>query len=193
MCEEGIATITTKTGDTGFSSPRAHIRVLKSSLIFELLGTLDELNSFIGLSAAYTTERIKEQLVEIQGVLMDMSGSISLNREYSKKVSSFTVTLEKWSFDLEKEVPELNSFILPGGHVSAAHLHCTRTICRRCERVACACVHSQESKEENVVQIPEKSEVVCQLLNRLSDYLFIAARYQNFVNKEEDVKWTPKK
>ena len=192
MSEHEVASVTTKGGDKGFSSPRSGVKIVKSSPIFELLGTLDELNSFIGICCCYAAESVKKQLMETQHILFDIGGCLSINAPYSEKIKTFTTQLEDWSVELEKTLAPLDSFILPGGHVSAAHLHAARTICRRCERIAAHYI-TEAKTDKSLVEIPQDSDIVLVLLNRLSDYLFVAARFQNQINNTPEFKWTPVK
>ena len=190
MSEEQVASVTTKGGDKGFSSPRSGVRVLKCSPIFDFLGTLDELNSFIGLCCSYASQEVKEQLMEIQHIIFDIGGCVAINAPYSDKIKNFTTKLEHWSYELEKSLEPLDSFILPGGHISAAQLHTARTICRRCERIATQYV-TEAKTDSSLVPIPSESEIVLVLINRLSDYLFVAARYENHINNTPEFKWKP--
>ena len=193
--EQEVASVTTKAGDKGMSSPRSGVLAEKSSPIFELLGTLDELNCFIGICCCYSCQKIQTQLMEIQRILFDIGGCLSINRGFPDKIHNITTQLEKWSVDLEKDLQPLDSFILPGGHISAAQLHAARAICRRCERVVVnylTYVKAGAQENQKVYhEIPHDSHVVVVILNRLSDYLFVAARYQNQINETPEIKWKP--
>lgn len=185
MSEEIIPSVTTKSGDTGYGLPRSGKKLLKDDVIFDLIGTLDELNSNIGLSICEADPILKKQFTKIQIMLFEVSGFVAMNKPFSEKSKSYTQKLEKWAYNLEKPLPPLDSFILPGGHVTGVRIHVTRTVCRRCERSAVTFIHNSTEISQ------DDSKLLIQFLNRLSDYLFCAARYQNFTQNVPETKWLP--
>ncbi len=180
--------IYTKTGDKGETSLFGGQRVPKDDLFVEAYGTVDELNSCLGLAIAMgeIPLEITEMLVQIQNFLFVVGSDLAtpLNSPIRSRNDFPTISdddvawLEQKIDDLSEKLPPLKSFILPGGHKGSAFLHFCRTVCRRAERR----VISLKGKEK----INEKIIV---FLNRLSDLLFVMARTVNHYNKIEDVSW----
>ncbi|KAI7885980.1 hypothetical protein K492DRAFT_233715 [Lichtheimia hyalospora FSU 10163] len=170
--------IYTKTGDKGTSSLYNGERRDKDDLIFEALGTTDELTSYIGLAMEYCEdlklETTCKQLEEIQCRMQDIGANVATPRERSNErklgktifESHHAEQLEKWIDAMTNELPKLTKFILPSGGKASAHLHVARTVCRRAER------RVQPLAREHLCD-----DTVAIYLNRLSDYLFTAARY----------------
>lgn len=157
----------TRGGDKGETSLIGG-RVLKVHPHIQAMGLLDELNSQIGLALAHQTdETLRTQLTRIQHDLFDLGSELMYKQDPPQQVDMTIVTeLETWIDELEVKCPELVRFILPGGSVGAASLHVARTVCRRVER-------ELVNVDAAVRQLP--------YYNRLSDYLFTAARYANVV------------
>ena len=157
----------TRTGDAGETSLIGG-RVGKDHPHIEAMGLLDELNSQIGLALSHQTdETLRQQLTKIQHDLFDLGSELMYKEEPPKTVDlSIVKELEEWMDELETSCPELVRFILPGGSLPAASLHVARSVCRRVER---------DLTTLNVAkrQLP--------YFNRLSDYLFTAARYANVI------------
>jgi len=180
--------IYTKGGDNGETGLFGGERVSKDSPRIEAYGTVDELNSFIGLALIEAkNSKVKDILGKIQNILFVLGSDLSApNNEKNKnhniprisKIHSEEIEKEIDKFDFHLE--ELKNFILPGGCKSAALLHICRTICRRTERKVVAL--------NNIVNL--NPDIVI-LLNRLSDLFFVLARYENKVSGIEDVKWQP--
>ena len=176
--------IYTKTGDKGFTSLANGARVSKSDSYVELYGTCDELNSSLGVALGFYPSNVSgEPVWKIQNLLFELGSELA---GFRKKDTNVSIILEEDIQFLEKEIdtmqevlPELKSFILPGGSKAASFLHVSRTLCRRLERMM---VTSKESGGE----IFESSLI---FVNRLSDYLFVLARYLNFQEGQEDIKW----
>lgn len=171
----------TKTGDKGASSLFTGERRRKSDRVFDVLGTVDELNSFVGVAKEYLRPQqpsssqvlVMSQLVHIQDRLLDV-GSIVATPSLS---GSSTYHPEMWTVDLERVIDELDaalttlqSFILPGGSIPSAHLHVCRSTCRRAEREVVALLERSGSA------YGPQLESACVYLNRLSDFFFVAAR-----------------
>lgn len=181
--------IYTKTGDGGKTSLIGGTKVPKSHIRIESYGTIDELNSFIGLcSDQVEDESSKTMLKEIQDRLFTIGSSLACDpdKEPLMKMPDLKkedIQLLENSIDTMNEVlPVMKSFILPGGHMAVSSLHVARCVCRRAERI---CVHMQE---EQIFIDP----LVIQYLNRLSDYLFVLARYVGHLVGAEEIAWKPR-
>lgn len=177
--------IYTKTGDKGTTALFGGRRVAKHSPRIETYGTIDELNSVIGL--ALTTEMppdLREHLSAISSLLFTAGSDLATPLEPAPKYDIPRLTdgdvthLETLIDAYTAELPQLKNFILPGGAPCAAYLHLARTVCRRAERAAVAL-----GAEESIGDIPVK------FLNRLSDYLFTASRYANLRSGVADTVW----
>jgi len=181
--------IYTKTGDKGMTTLMGGTKVLKSDLRIESYGTVDELNSYVGLCRdLITNEPCKRVLKEIQDRLFTIGSSLACDPEKEAKVkipalSEKDISLLENEIDrMSENLSELKHFILPGGHPTVSHIHIARCICRRSER---CCVRLQkETAEENLLFI--------KYLNRLSDYLFTLARYISHLLNAEEIRWTPR-
>ena len=177
--------IYTKTGDKGTSSLYNGQRKAKTDAVFTALGDVDEVNAHLGVVAAHCQEAapptdahalVATQLAEIQARLLDVGSAIAtpLDESSARKVAVVTfdanaaTSLEEWIDDMDDQLPPLKSFILPSGGVAAAQLHVARSVCRRAERAVVALGDDA---------VPQD---VRQFMNRLSDYLFTAARFVAF-------------
>ena len=176
--------IYTKTGDKGYTSLYGGLKIPKYHIRVETYGTIDELNAFLGtLTAGELEDEIKQLVLSIQHQLFILGSHIATDPgETSLPLPTWP---ENATRDLEQQIdhwdailPPLKNFILPGGTPAAAQCHVARCVCRRAERML-TLLASQES-------VPDFSIV---FLNRLSDYLFVLARYINFYNQKEDIKW----
>ncbi len=181
--------IYTKTGDLGKTSLIGGTKVPKSNIRIEAYGTVDELNSFIGLTADQLPhEPCKNILKEIQDRLFTIGSSLACDPDKESKLKipdlkeSDIVLLEKEIDKMNEELEEMKSFILPGGHVAISTAHITRCVCRRAERI---CVNMQEN---DLFVDP----LVIKYLNRLSDYLFVLARYAGHLLGVKDIPWKPR-
>lgn len=159
-------TIATKTGDDGTTSLGDGTRVSKDDLRIETNGTIDELNSYLGVVIAHKhlPENVKNILLQTQQKLSDLCAEIS-TPTLTKITTSQLDSLEKTLHDFEATLPPLDSFIAPGGTKAAAHCHVARTICRRAERRMIA-----------LAKLDSINPITIQYLNRLSDLLFVLAR-----------------
>jgi|SRR5215469_18727673 len=180
--------IYTKTGDKGTTSLIGGTKVLKSDLRIEAYGTVDELNSHVGLCRdLMNDESSKNTLKEIQDRLFTIGSSLACDPEKETKMKipdlkeEDTRFLEKEIDRMDKELPEMKHFILPGGHITVSHIHIARCVCRRAER---CCVRLGEKEQEN--------SVIIKYLNRLSDYLFVLARYAGHLLRSEEIPWKPR-
>lgn len=180
--------IYTKSGDTGETSLGNGERVPKTSLRIRAMGVVDELNAALGVCVAHPElgEVPKQRLLIIQNDLFDLGADLCLPEADELptypplRVQASQVTrLEHWIDEGTAQLQPLNSFILPGGRMSAALLHSARTVCRRAE------VETSALGEQDVI-----NNQVLIYLNRLSDLLFVMARLENDLGKA-DVLWVP--
>ena len=183
--------IYTKTGDDGSTGLGNGSRILKNSERVSAYGTVDELNSFIGLARSHIENNqlndIDQTLALIQNDLFDLGADLCIpdidkSDGSLKIISSYVNNLEKQIDLLNKELSPLKSFILPGGTKVAAYLHVARTIARRCEREM---IELNQTEDESI------SKEAIQYINRLSDFLFVVARYVNLKLNFDDILWIP--
>ncbi|MBT31172.1 MAG: ATP:cob(I)alamin adenosyltransferase [Thalassobius sp.] len=177
----------TKTGDKGSTSLLGGERVSKANVRIDAYGTVDELNSFIGLLRDFSTDNTerKQLLIHIQENLFTI-GSI-LATAPGKKFNipdvedSDILELENEMDKMDAELPPLKNFILPGGHQNVSYCHIARTICRRAER-----------KSIELAANEEVDERIIKYLNRLSDYLFVLSRKVSLELNAEEIPWKPR-
>ncbi len=180
--------IYTKKGDAGSTSLIGGTRVAKHSLRLESYGTIDELNSYLGLVRdSADNENCSSQIIEIQDRLFTIGSSLAADPENSKMVlpdinESDVTQLESWMDSYDEQLPPLTAFILPGGHVSVSHCHIARTICRRAER-----------RVTELRSVSYVDPLVLTYLNRLSDYLFVMARVLSKCVNAPETPWVPRK
>lgn len=178
--------IYTKTGDKGKTSLASGKRVSKSDDLVSLYGICDELNSQIGVAISFLKEdsTIRESLIITQNLLFELGSELAGFRMSEASASiifdSDIDYLEKCIDEWQEKLPEMKSFILPGGAKSASLLHVARTICRELER-------EMIKAKEKEIEIFDMSLVY---INRLSDFLFVAARFANLEENIPDIKWT---
>ncbi len=176
--------IYTKTGDDGTTSLVGGARVNKDSLRVECYGTVDEVNSILGLSITVVSSKdVSSLLNKIQNKLFTIGGELATPKNKSdfnkvRLVNNDILLLEDSIDKYEKELEPLKQFILPGGTKGASLLHYARSICRRTERLV-----TSLSKNEMI------SNLILIYLNRLSDLLFVLARYENSINQVPDIPW----
>ena len=182
-------TIYTKTGDAGKTSLIGGTKVLKSNPRIEAYGTVDELNSYIGLVSDYCSdEDAKIILKEIQDRLFTIGAELACDPKKDAKLpipdlhETDVELLEKEMDRMDAELPRMKNFILPGGLPAVSFMHVARCVCRRAER---GCVHLKE-KEGKV------DALIIKYLNRLSDYLFTLARYTGMKNNAPEIIWKPR-
>ncbi|HVT44836.1 MAG TPA: cob(I)yrinic acid a,c-diamide adenosyltransferase [Thermoanaerobaculia bacterium] len=172
--------IYTRGGDEGETSLLGGERVGKNDPWIEAYGTVDELSAFLGLArASWPDSPLDGELAAIQSDLFDIGAALAarMARTEFPGVRGDRITSLEESIDrMENELAPLRTFILPGGSLAAASLHVARTVCRRAERRVIA------------LQIPRTNPAVA-YLNRLSDYLFVAARHANRTASVGDVPW----
>lgn len=187
--------IYTKTGDKGTTSLFGGTRVPKHHIRIESYGTIDELNSYIGLVRDQDIDdNFKKVLIEIQDRLFTIGSLLAtppekeLLKNGEKRLQNLAVLptdialLESEIDAMEEHLPQMTHFVLPGGHTTVSYCHIARCVCRRAERLVIQ-LHDLEPVEESVLMY----------LNRLSDYLFVLARKLSYNLKAEEVKWIPRK
>ncbi|TAE13582.1 MAG: cob(I)yrinic acid a,c-diamide adenosyltransferase [Bacteroidetes bacterium] len=181
--------IYTKTGDLGKTSLIGGTKVPKSNIRIESYGTVDELNSYIGLLGdSFLHNETLEILREIQDRLFTIGSSLACDpqREPIMKIPDLNeqdiALLEQQIDGMNTVLPPMKSFILPGGHVAVSHAHVARCICRRAERL---CVQLQQNEEFI-------EPLVIKYLNRLSDYLFVLARFIGHTLQVAEIPWKPR-
>lgn len=175
--------IYTKTGDKGQTSLVGGKRVSKADLRIEAYGTLDELNSWIGLIADVSEPVVCEKLRNIQNTLFNVGALLANNPEKPidlgfEIAENDIVKQEKWIDEMVAEIAPLKQFILPGGHPNISYCHIARTVCRRAERL---CVALSEQSPVN--------DLLIKYLNRLSDLLFTLARFTALRLNVPEVVW----
>ena len=192
----------TKTGDKGTTSLVGGQRVLKCSARVEAYGTVDELNSHLGLLAAMMQEKSKNldiafdvrekfeilynQMKSIQNDLFVIQTLLATqDKETYEKLTPIKAEsiadMEQWIDNIESVLPRLSSFVIPGGSMESAQAHVCRTVCRRAERIAVS-LSQAETVEENILRF----------INRLSDYLFVVARYILLLGNKNEIFWSAK-
>lgn len=178
--------IYTKTGDKGETGLFGAGRVSKDSLRIEAYGTVDELNSFIGLAVVESDNSdVKKMLKEIQNMLFVVGSDLASPNESKsggfvipRVEESHSERVEKFIDEMSEQLEELRFFILPGGTKAASVIHIARTVCRRAERKVVA-LNKQEIINKNIIIF----------LNRISDFLFVLARFENKLSGVHDVQW----
>jgi cob(I)alamin adenosyltransferase len=177
--------IYTKTGDAGTTGLFGGDRVAKTSWRIESIGTVDELNSFLGLAGQSGEPDLAASIVEIQSRLFDVGaelattpeGKFSIESVRKEDIEALEAMIDQW----DEILPPLKNFILPGGTEASARLHVARSVCRRCERSLWRLAAEVEIRQE-----------IMMYLNRLSDWLFAAARLSNHRAGVADQPWHQK-
>ena len=173
-----ITKVTTKRGDDGSTGMADGTRVLKSNLLVKAIGELDELNSWMGLLCSLDElNEHKEYLQSIQNRLFDIGGILTTKSEVPLE-KQYLLTLEKEMDNLNRKLPDLDNFILPGGSKETSFIHIARTVCRRAERSLIEANRSEKMEQSCLIYI-----------NRLSDFLFVLARKVNLNSGNEELLW----
>ena len=185
----------TKTGDTGTTALFGGTRVPKDHARIESYGTVDELNSYIGLIRDQEiNQHFKDILIEIQDRLFTVGAILATppEKEVLKNgqkrlqnlgiIDSDIELLEKEIDTMEDSLPQMTHFVLPGGHTTVSYCHIARCVCRRAERLAVHLSHNEPV-----------ADIAIKYLNRLSDYLFVLARKLSKELNADEVKWIPRK
>lgn len=181
--------IYTKTGDKGSTSLIGGTKVPKSHLRIEAYGTVDELNSWMGLCRDLLTEEAcRTILLETQDRLFTIGSSLACDpiKEPKMRIPDLAEAdverLEKEIDRMNEAIPEMKHFILPGGHTTLSQLHIARCVCRRAER---CCVRLE-------LESLEVEPLILKYLNRLSDYLFVLSRYTGHLLGIAEIPWHPR-
>ncbi len=179
--------IYTKTGDKGQTSLYGGRRLPKSHIRIDAYGTVDELNSHIGLIRdQLNDDTLRELLKNIQDRLFTIGANLASDPEKEMKVPDILMTdveiLEKAIDEMNETLPGLKNFILPGGHTTVSYCHIARCVCRRAERITVA-----------LQQVEPVEEIVLIYINRLSDYLFVLGRKLSMDLGVEEVAWNARK
>jgi cob(I)alamin adenosyltransferase len=175
--------IYTRGGDSGLTSLGDGKRVEKHSLRIRAYGEVDEVNSILGIVVCYCNEFLKKIILKIQNDLFDIGADLCIPSLKEKKIAlneKNILFLEKELDEINDKLKKLDSFILPGGTKASSFLHYARTVTRRCERTIVE-LSSKEKINQNIIKY----------INRLSDFLFVAARIENI--KDGDILWIPNK
>jgi len=179
--------IYTKKGDKGETSLLGGTRVKKSNIRIESYGTVDELNSWLGLIRDQNiSSDTKKFLIQIQDRLFTIGSHLASDpNKKGIKIPDIKeediVALEKQIDKMNEVLPEMKNFVLPGGHTTVSYCHIARCVCRRAER----CAVNLASKEK-------VEDIIIKYLNRLSDYLFVLSRKFSHDLKAEEIPWKPK-
>jgi len=179
--------IYTKTGDDGTTGLYGGARLTKDDIRIEAYGTVDELNATLGWVAAHTTiAGLEQDIQSIQSLLFNVGAVLASDPAKNMPVPDVQESDIEWlesSIDrMDGELPELRHFILPGGSAGVAAAHLARTVCRRAER---RCV--------SLARQADVPAIILRYLNRLSDYLFILARWIGKQEGSAEVRWIPRK
>lgn len=187
--------IYTRTGDKGTTSLIGGTKVPKSHLRIEAYGTMDELNSHIGLCKDLVTDpTAKTILLEVQDRLFTIGSSLACDPVKAPKMripdlaENDLVLLENEMDRMNEVVPEMKSFILPGGHTTLSQLHIARCVCRRAER---CCVRLELASDTSGESL-EVEAIIIKYINRLSDYLFVLSRFTGHLLNVEEIPWKPR-
>ncbi|MEE9422932.1 MAG: cob(I)yrinic acid a,c-diamide adenosyltransferase [Gammaproteobacteria bacterium] len=173
-----LSKIYTRTGDKGDTGLGDGSRVRKDHLRVETFGTVDELNSLIGLVLTHPIEdSLQTALIDIQHQLFDLGGELSVPG-YQVISADHVTALEQLLDNLNADLQPLKEFILPGGCAATAYCHLARTVCRRAERRLVSLSDTENINQESL-----------HYLNRLSDLLFVIARILNKQAGQPDVLW----
>jgi cob(I)alamin adenosyltransferase len=178
--------IYTRTGDDGTTGLFGGGRVSKASARIECYGTVDELNSIIGLARSLGCSLEGERyLNHLQNTLFVLGADLATPRNAKAVIDRIeehhATQLETWIDELDAQLEPLKTFVLPGGTQAASSIHLARTVCRRAERL-CVSAHEEEDLGDAVVHF----------LNRLSDFLFMLARWENHAAGIPDTPWISK-
>jgi len=187
--------IYTKTGDKGKTSLFGGLRVSKHHLRIEAYGTVDELNSYVGLIRDQKIDALTHEiLLKIQNELFTLGAMLATPPEKEvlkngkKRLNIHTINelsiifLENQMDEMNEQLPEMTHFVLPGGHTTVSFCHIARCVCRRAERI------TTQLSEESTVDVH-----ILMYLNRLSDYLFVLARKLTIDNQAKEIPWKPEK
>ncbi len=187
--------IYTKTGDGGQTRLVDGRECSKANLRVETYGTVDELNSVLGILIAHLHGKVESQLVQhltaIQNQLFNIGSHLACEKDETRKMlpaldEDWIKIMEDKIDEMTAELEPLRNFILPGGSLPASYSHLGRTVCRRAERMVVRLIEDSDSPANQAPEILRS----LRYLNRLSDYLFVLGRFINHTLKVEDQLWT---
>jgi cob(I)alamin adenosyltransferase len=196
-----LSKITTRTGDDGTTGLGDGSRVSKTDMRIQAMGDIDELNSSIGVVVAYLQQAaldhaaitdIHTKLIRIQHDLFDLGGELCMPQGYALLREDILPEIDGWIEQDNQTLNKLKEFILPGGCIFAAHLHVSRSICRRAERNVLQLkeiIYSKNNNNNANNNDANIRDILVHYLNRLSDWLFIISRRINQIQKVADVLW----
>ncbi len=180
-----MAKIYTKTGDDGTTGLVGGTRVKKYDPRLEAYGTIDELNAVVGvIRSCKIPDDVSTLLVEIQNKLFNIGSRLASDAKGQRITEKLAITenhiayIEKAIDEMEKDLPKLRQFILPGGDLAAAQCHVARTVCRRAERRILEFAENDNAQPE-----------IIRYINRLSDLFFVLARKMGAISGVQDVPW----
>ncbi len=179
-----LSKISTKTGDKGETGLGDGSRISKTSTRIQVIGEVDEVNSWVGVLAAELDPDDEHQAVlyQIQHDLFDLGGELCVPG-YKALAESMLDDLENTLVDINEALPPLKDFILPGGSKAASYCHMARTVCRRAERSIVALANEEKEADNDI------SPLSVQYLNRLSDFFFVLARCLARKDGGQEVLW----
>ncbi|MDH5185124.1 MAG: cob(I)yrinic acid a,c-diamide adenosyltransferase [Gammaproteobacteria bacterium] len=177
-----LTRIYTRTGDDGTTGIGNNVRVDKDSPRIQSIGTIDELNSIIGMVLAHTLlDAVTDSLIDVQNDLFDLGGELAMP-EYTTISEHYVQRLESQLDGFNEQLPMLKEFILPAGGIATSSCHLARSVCRRAERCMVS-LHREEALNPQAIAY----------INRLSDLLFVIARVLARHENGAEVLWQPRK
>jgi len=190
--------IYTKTGDKGTTSLIGGTKVPKSHLRIEAYGTVDELNSYVGLCRDLLQDELARQLLqEVQDRLFTIGAALACDpvKEPKMRIPDLKETditvLEAEMDRMDEFIPPMKHFVLPGGHPTLSQLHIARCVCRRAER-CCVRLELENLSADGGSAMHETDGLILKYLNRLSDYLFVLSRYTGYQLNIAEIPWRPR-
>ena len=184
-----ITKVTTRNGDAGQTRLGNNRRVSKTDPLVRALGSTDELNSAVGLLRCYLSDgKLDELLAEQQQFLFDIGAVLAMAGEYDPPTLATGLTaLDEQTEAMNRELPALNEFVIPGGNLPTSHAHLCRTICRRAETDVWAAISAWEKRLESIHVGRLRGAGAC--LNRLSDFFFVLARTLSQQQDQTESQW----
>lgn len=189
--------IYTRTGDRGTTSLVGGTRIAKNDLRLDAYGTVDELNSWIGfiISLGVDDEPTVRFLLSLQNSLFDLGCALATEIDAKWQPKTITATdIEQIEIEIDRmdaTLPHHDKFILPGGIPAAAATQIARTVCRRAERLILSLLTSRDEASDTTQRAFPGQDEALQFINRLSDYLFVLARYLNHLASCPETYWQP--
>ena len=184
-----ITKVTTRNGDAGQTRLGNNRRVSKTDPLVRALGSTDELNSAVGLLRCYLSDgKLDELVAEQQQFLFDIGAVLAMAGDYDPPTLATGLTaLDEQTEAMNRELPALNEFVIPGGNLPTSHAHLCRTICRRAETDVWAAISAWEKRLESIHVDRLRGAGAC--LNRLSDFFFVLARTLSQQQDQTESQW----